>query len=55
MYIIGDTDLDIQAGKNAKINTILIKRKHNSSIKFSNTNKPDYIVDNLMEIKEIII
>ncbi|MFX0137619.1 MAG: HAD family hydrolase [Candidatus Hodarchaeota archaeon] len=55
MFIIGDTDLDIQAGKNAKINTILIKRKHNRSIKFSTDKKPDYIIENLLEIKNIII
>ncbi len=54
MYIVGDTDLDIQAGKNAKINTVLIKRKHNRSIEFSKDKKPDYIIENLLEIKKII-
>lgn len=55
MYIVGDTDLDIQAGKNAKINTILIKREHNRSIEFSANKKPDYIIENLLEIKNLII
>lgn len=55
MYIIGDTDLDIQTGKNANINTIFIKRAHNSSILFSKSNKPKYIIENLIEIKNIIM
>ena len=55
MFIIGDTDLDIQAGQNANINTILIIRKHNKDIKSKTKTNPDYTLHNLMEIKKIIL
>ncbi|MHA1378475.1 MAG: HAD family hydrolase [Candidatus Helarchaeota archaeon] len=54
MYIIGDTDLDIRAGENANIKTILIKREHNKSIESISDIKPDYIIENLMELKKIL-
>ncbi|MHA1383606.1 MAG: HAD family hydrolase, partial [Candidatus Helarchaeota archaeon] len=55
MFIIGDTDLDIRAGKNANIKTVLIKRKHNKSIEMISDIKADYIIENLIEFKEILI
>lgn len=55
MYIIGDTDLDIRAGKNADINTVLIWRKHNKSIEKISDIKPDYTIEDLLELKKIIL
>ncbi len=49
-FFIGDTDKDIIAGKKGNCKTILLKKKYN---KFHNS-KPDFIVQNLKEILNII-
>ena len=54
MYIIGDTDLDIKAGQNADINSVLIMRKHNKTIKSMKNVKPDFIIRNMIDVKKII-
>ncbi|NHI92761.1 MAG: HAD family hydrolase [Candidatus Lokiarchaeota archaeon] len=51
-FFIGDTELDILAGKNAKINTIFILREHNTKHELSV--KPDYVIENLTEICNIL-
>lgn len=53
VYMVGDTDVDILAGKNAKVKTIAVTfgfagkdiLKHN----------PDYVIDDLEEIIKIVI
>ncbi|MHA1797784.1 MAG: HAD family hydrolase [Candidatus Helarchaeota archaeon] len=51
-YIIGDTILDIMAGKNAGIKTIYVLREHNKNHQLSL--KPDYTIQDLNEICEIL-
>ena len=51
-FIIGDTILDILAGKNANIQTVFIKRDHNKMHKLNV--KPDYEIENLNEICNIL-
>ncbi len=51
-YIIGDTGLDILAGKNAGIKTIFVSRDHNK--KYILKENPDYIIENLNEICDIL-
>lgn len=54
-YFVGDRYVDIQAGKNIKLNTVLIKRGHNGSDKQKYPNlKSDFLVDNLIELNQII-
>ncbi|MHA1146098.1 MAG: HAD family hydrolase [Candidatus Helarchaeota archaeon] len=51
-FIIGDTSLDIKAGKNAGIKSILIKRHHNQDM--IPLVSPDYEIKNLNEIFSIL-
>jgi len=51
-YMIGDTGLDILAGKNAGIKTIFISRDHNKNYVFNV--KADYTIKNLNEICGIL-
>ena len=50
-YFVGDTSLDIQTGKNAKMKTILIKT---GSTDDRYDAEPDYVINDLTEIKDII-
>jgi HAD superfamily hydrolase (TIGR01662 family) len=52
VYIVGDASVDIEAGKNAGIKTILINRYHKDISKFKE--KPDYIIKNLYELIDIL-
>ena len=51
-FIIGDTILDILAGKNANIHTIFIRRDHNKMHELNV--KPDHEIENLNEICSIL-
>lgn len=51
--VVGDTTLDIEAGKNAGVYTIGITTGTHSRKKLEGAN-PDYVVDNLNQIKKII-
>jgi len=51
--MVGDTTLDIEAGKNAGVYTIGITTGTHSREELESA-KPDYIVDNLNQIKRII-
>jgi len=51
-YMIGDTGLDVLAGKNAGIKTIFVSREHNKNYVFNE--KADYTIQNLNEICDII-
>lgn len=54
--IIGDTESDIQTGKNANIKTVLFLPDHNLKFyekDYLNSFKPDYVIDDLMKVLEI--
>ncbi|MBN2155836.1 MAG: HAD family hydrolase [Candidatus Lokiarchaeota archaeon] len=52
VYIVGDSPFDISAGKNAKINSIWVKRWEKSHKHWEH--KPDYIIDNLEQLFSIL-
>lgn len=51
-FMVGDTDHDILAGKNARVKTVGVT--YGFSGKSIKEAKPDYIVDNLVELEEIL-
>ena len=52
-YVVGDTTVDIQTGKNAGVKTILVKTGLAGADKKYNC-KPDFIINNISEITDII-
>ncbi len=52
VFIIGDSPFDISAGKNANINSILLKRWEKSHKHM--TNLPDNTIDNLEDLFSIL-
>ena len=53
-YFVGDTTVDIKAGKNAGCKTILLRTGYAGNDKKYKIN-PDFVCDNLMEAARIII
>jgi HAD superfamily hydrolase (TIGR01549 family) len=51
--MVGDTELDILCGKNANAKTVAVTYGYRSIEKL-NKYSPDYMVDNLLELKTII-
>ncbi len=52
-FIIGDRWVDIQAGKNAGVKTIAVKR--NGEIPYNEQTKPDFMTDNVFEAVKLIL
>ena len=52
-YYVGDTSGDVEAGKNANVNTIGISWGFQDKSVLSKSN-PDFLIDNIIEIKNII-
>lgn len=52
VYIVGDTNLDVVAGKNAGIKTIFVRRKHNQDHELDLP--PDFEITDLNDIFKII-
>ena len=50
-FVVGDRWKDIRAGESAKCKTILLKKKYSKLERC----KPDYIIQNVSEIKKLII
>ena len=53
VYLVGDTERDVEAGKIEGVVTIAVTTGSDSRKKLSGSN-PDYIVDNLSEIREVL-
>lgn len=51
-YIIGDMASDIQAGKHAGLKTILVKTGRGKD--FMDTTNPDFVIENINKISEVI-
>ena len=51
-YFVGDMETDIQAGKTAGLKTILVKTGCGKN--YSGTISPDYTIDDLNKIREVI-
>lgn len=53
-FVVGDNKSDIELGKNIGATTILVKTGYGAGIAKDNSVKPDFIVDDLLSIVDII-
>ncbi len=52
-WMIGDQDSDVECGKAAGVKTIMIRNEHSSKKRGSSS--PDYLLDNLLEVINLIL
>jgi phosphoglycolate phosphatase-like HAD superfamily hydrolase len=51
--MVGDTEIDIQCGKNANIKTCAVSFGYRDRNVIEKEN-PDFIIDNLLDLKDIV-